>query len=51
VNVDENPRTAMEYRITSIPTVKVFRSGQIVGSVIGARPKASFERELAEYLL
>lgn len=51
MNVDDNPVTALEYRITSIPAVKIFRNGEVVKSVIGARPKAAFERELTEYLI
>jgi thioredoxin 1 len=50
LNVDENPNTAMEYNITSIPTMKVFKGGTVVKTVIGAKPKPALEAELAEYL-
>jgi thioredoxin 1 len=50
VNVDDNPLTAMEYRITSMPAIKVFRNGEVVKSMTGARPKPAFEADLAEYL-
>ena len=39
VDTDENPNLAMAYGITSIPTMNFFKSGELVKSVIGARPK------------
>ncbi len=39
LNVDDNPETAMKYGITSIPAMKVFKSGEVVKTVIGAKPK------------
>jgi thioredoxin 1 len=50
LNVDENPQTAMDFNITSIPTMKVFKSGQVVKTVIGAKPKPALEADLAEFL-
>lgn len=50
LNVDENPETAMKYQITSIPTMKVFRGGEVVKTVIGAKPKPALEADLAEFL-
>ena len=50
LNVDDNPDTAMKYQITSIPTMKVFRGGQVVKTVIGAKPKPALEADLAEFL-
>ena len=50
LNVDENPATAMEFNITSIPTMKVFKGGEVVKTVIGAKPKPALEAELAEFL-
>jgi thioredoxin 1 len=41
---------AMKYQITSIPAMKVFRGGEVVKTVIGARPKPAIEAELAEFL-
>ena len=50
LNVDDNPQMAMKYQITSIPAMKVFRGGEVVKTVIGAKPKPALEAELAEFL-
>ena len=39
VDTDQNPNLAMAYGVTSIPTMNFFKSGELVKSVIGARPK------------
>jgi thioredoxin 1 len=51
VNIDENPAIARDYRILSIPTISVFNKGEMVKTVIGARPKAALLREFEEFLL
>jgi thioredoxin 1 len=50
LNVDENPQTAASYGITSIPTMNVYKGGQIVKTIIGAKPKAALLADLAPYL-
>jgi thioredoxin 1 len=50
VNVDENPQIARTYQILSIPTMSVFKGGQVVKSIIGAKPKAALLQDLAEYI-
>ena len=50
LNVDDNPQMAAKYQITSIPAMKVFRGGEVVKTVIGAKPKPAIEAELAEFL-
>ena len=50
LNVDENPQTAASYGITSIPTLNVYSGGQIVKTIIGAKPKAALLADLAPYL-
>ena len=50
VNIDENPELARQYRILSIPTMKVFSGGQVVQEIVGARPKAALVNDLRSYL-
>src|SRR5262245_2680722 len=44
MNTDENPETAMAYRVMSVPTLTIFKGGQPVQSVTGARPKGDLVR-------
>ena len=44
MDVDANPHTAMQYGIRSIPTLLIFKKGQVVEQIVGAVPK----RHLAE---
>ncbi|WP_168625969.1 MULTISPECIES: thioredoxin [unclassified Cryobacterium] len=50
LNVDDNPQMAAKYQITSIPAMKVYRGGEVVKTVIGAKPKPALEADLAEFL-
>lgn len=50
LNVDDNPETALKYGITSIPAMKIYRGGEVVKTVIGAKPKPALEADLAEFL-
>jgi thioredoxin 1 len=43
LNVDENPEIAARLGVQSIPTLLVFRGGQILDSMIGAAPRATIE--------
>jgi thioredoxin 1 len=44
LNIDDNPRTAMDYRVMSIPTLTIFRGGEPVQSVAGAKSKSDLVR-------
>jgi thioredoxin 1 len=50
LNVDENPEVARTYRILSIPTMSVFAGGQVVKSIVGAKPKAALIKDLEQFL-
>ncbi|MBI5530926.1 MAG: thioredoxin [Candidatus Doudnabacteria bacterium] len=50
VNVDENNMLAARYGIMSIPTLKFFKGGKMVGELIGAAPKATLEAEINKHL-
>jgi thioredoxin 1 len=46
LNTDDNPQTAANYEVLSIPTLILFRNGQIAKKVIGAMPKKRLEAEI-----
>lgn len=50
MNVDENNDTAMRYGIMSIPTLKFFKGGKVVGEIVGAAPKQMIVAELQKHL-
>ncbi len=50
MNVDENPVTPSSYRVTGIPTINVYQGGEVVKSIVGARPKAALLNEIAEFI-
>ena len=50
LNVDENPEVVRTYGILNIPTLTVFKDGQVAKEIVGARPKAALLRELEEFL-
>jgi thioredoxin 1 len=50
LNIDDNPQTARNYQVMSIPTMAVFDKGQLVKTIVGARPKAAILRELSEFV-
>jgi thioredoxin 1 len=50
MNVDENPVVPSSYRVNGIPTINVYQGGEVVKSIVGARPKAALLRELEEFI-
>jgi len=50
LNIDENPSVSMRYKIMAIPTMSVFQDGVVVKQIVGAKPKRTLLRELAEFI-
>ena len=50
LNVDENPVITQKYGILNIPTLGVFKNGEVVKELVGARSKSALLRELEDYL-
>jgi thioredoxin 1 len=50
LNTDENPKTTAAYGISSIPALNVYQKGELVKSIIGAKPKPILLRELSDWL-
>ena len=50
LNTDEESAIAIKYGITSIPTLNVFVNGEVVKTIIGAKPKPALLRELAAFI-
>ena len=44
LNIDENPETARAYRVMSVPTLTIFKNGEPVQSIAGAKPKGELIR-------
>ena len=50
LNVDENPVVTQKYGILNIPTLGVFKNGEVVMELVGARSKSALLRELADFI-
>ena len=50
LNVDENPRTAAQFKIRSIPTLLIFKNGKLVDLIMGAQPKHAIAARLAAHV-
>ncbi|MFG2329862.1 thioredoxin [Streptomyces sp. NPDC048604] len=50
LNIDENPDTAAKYGVMSIPTMNVYQGGEVVKTIVGAKPKAAIVRDLADFI-
>jgi len=50
LNVDDNPRTAAQFNIRSIPTLLIFKNGGLVDQIVGVQPKQSIAARLASHL-
>ena len=50
LNVDENPGVAARYKILHIPTLSVFKGGEVVKQIVGAKGKSALLKDLADYI-
>ncbi|MET8747443.1 thioredoxin [Streptomyces sp. NPDC004728] len=50
LNIDENPATAAKYGVMSIPTMNIYQGGEVTKTIVGAKPKAALERDLADII-
>lgn len=50
MNVDDNPMTPARYGVTGIPALHVYAGGEVVKTILGAKPKAVLVTDLADFL-
>jgi len=50
LNVDDNPMAPQKYGVMSIPTIMLFKDGEVIARVVGVRPKDAILRELEPHL-
>ncbi|OIV37231.1 thioredoxin [Mangrovactinospora gilvigrisea] len=50
VNVDENPGIAQQYGVMSIPMLNLYQGGEVVKTIVGAKPKSALVRDLSDVL-
>jgi thioredoxin 1 len=50
LNIDQNPATAAKYGVMSIPTLNVYQGGDVVKTIVGAKPKAAILRDLDPFI-
>ncbi|MDR8392782.1 thioredoxin TrxA [Aliifodinibius sp. S!AR15-10] len=50
VNVDENPEISTKYGIRSIPSLLIFKDGEVVDQIVGAVPKSQLKKQLEAQL-
>jgi thioredoxin 1 len=50
LNADENPKVTAQYGVTALPTLAVYTGGELVKTIIGAKPKPALLRELSDWL-
>ncbi|MBE7518149.1 MAG: thioredoxin [Thermoflexaceae bacterium] len=51
MNTDENPAVPSKFGIRSIPTLLIFKGGELQGSIVGFRPKSELKKRLEEALV
>ncbi|WP_037574338.1 thioredoxin [Phaeacidiphilus oryzae] len=50
IDIDNNPSVPAKYGVLSIPTMNVYQNGEVVKTIVGAKPKAALLKDLAEFI-
>ncbi|MEY9870833.1 thioredoxin 1 [Streptacidiphilus sp. MAP12-33] len=50
IDIDANPDTPAKYGVLSIPTMNVYQNGEVVKTIVGAKPKSALLRDLAAFV-
>jgi thioredoxin 1 len=50
IDIDANPDTPAKYGVLSIPTMNVYQNGEVVKTIVGAKPKSALLRDLAAFI-
>lgn len=50
LDIDQNPSIAQQYRVLSVPTMKIFKDGEVVDTIIGLQPENALKEKLNEYV-
>ncbi len=50
LNIDENPQTPTKYGVRGIPTLMLFKDGQVIGTKVGAAPKSALQDWLNQHV-
>ena len=50
LDIDANPSVPAQYGVLSIPTLNVYRGGEVVKTIVGAKPKSLLLKDLAEFI-
>lgn len=50
LDIDQNPSVARDYQVMSVPTLLLFKDGEPVKQIVGAKPKAALLSDLQDYL-
>jgi len=48
INIDDNPEAAQNYGVSSIPTLMIFKNGEVVERLVGVQPKSRLQQALDE---
>jgi thioredoxin 1 len=51
MNTDENPQVPTKFGIRSIPTLLIFKGGELKGTIVGYRPKSDLKKRIEEALV